>query len=79
MAPVGREEEFGRVVRLLKHGPYARRHWIAGLGVGVVLPLVLLFVASSGPLLIVAGVLALAGLYVEKDCFVRAGQALKIS
>lgn len=79
MAPVGREEEFARVVRLLKQGPYARRHWIAGLGVGVALPLALLFVASSGPLSIVAGVMALAGLYVEKDCFVRAGQALKIS
>lgn len=79
MSPPGREEEFARVVRLLKHGPYARRHWIAGLGVGVVLPLGLLFAASSGPLAVVAGVLALAGLYVEKDCFVRAGQALKIS
>ena len=42
MAPLGREEEFSRVIRLLKHGPYARRHWIAGLGLGVLLPLMVL-------------------------------------
>ncbi len=79
LAPVGREKEFARAVRLLKHGPYARKHWLLGLGLGVLLPMGLLFAASSGPVAVVAGVLALAGLYVEKDCFVRAGQALKIS
>ncbi len=79
LSPPGREQEFARAVALLKHGPYARRHWIAGLGVGVLLPLVLLFVPSTGWTSVVAGVLALGGLYVEKDCFVRAGQALRIS
>jgi formate-dependent nitrite reductase membrane component NrfD len=79
MAPPKRGEEFGRAVRLVSHGPYARLHWIAGLGLGVAVPLALLFVAAHGPLAMVASVLALAGLYVETDIFVRAGQALRIS
>lgn len=78
LAPVGREEEYTRASRLLTHGPYARRHWTIGVGLGIVLPMLLLFVPSLDvwPL---AGLLALVGLAVEEDLLVRAGQALPIS
>ena len=79
LAPKDRGVEFGRAVRLVSHGPYARLHWLVGLGLGVVVPAALLFVAAHGPLAVIAGLLALAGLFVEKDIFVRAGQALRIS
>jgi len=79
LAPRGREAEYARVLRLLTHGPYARLHWTGGIALGVVLPVVLLCFASGGALAVVAAVFALGGLWVEKDAFVRAGQALPIS
>jgi Fe-S-cluster-containing dehydrogenase component/formate-dependent nitrite reductase membrane component NrfD len=79
LAPVGREREFARALRLLTHGPYAKLHWQLGLGLGVAVPIVLLLVSPGGVAASVAGALALAGLYIEKDCLVRAGQAVPIS
>jgi len=77
-APAGREEEYARAVRLVDHGPYAPLHWGVGVGVGILLPLLVLTFAN--PLLVpAAGVLALVGLWVECDVHVRAGQALPIS
>ena len=77
-APVGREFEYERAVKLLTRGPFARMHWIGGVVVGVVVPVVLLLlpVAAALPL---AGLLALIGLRTAEDAFVRAGQALPIS
>jgi Fe-S-cluster-containing dehydrogenase component/formate-dependent nitrite reductase membrane component NrfD len=78
LAPRGREAEYHRVERLITHGPYAMRHWIWGVGLGIAVPLVLLTVPT--PLgLAAAGLLALVGLFVEEDILVRAGQALPIS
>ncbi len=77
MVPKGREEEYARAARLLSHGPYARMHWGVGVALGILLPLAIL--AGSPPLLPVAAILALGGLLVEEDLFVRAGQALPIS
>ncbi|QDU65403.1 4Fe-4S dicluster domain-containing protein [Engelhardtia mirabilis] len=78
LAPKGRESEYARASHLLTHGPYAVHHWALGIGAGVVLPVVLLVLgpASVWP---VAAAIALAGLWVEEDLFVRAGQALPIS
>jgi formate-dependent nitrite reductase membrane component NrfD len=81
MAPRGREEEFGRVVRLITHGPFRSRHLMSSI-LGVVIPVgMLAFGENLDPSLVqpVAGALALAGLWIEKDTFVRAGQALPIS
>ena len=77
-APAGREFEYERAVKLLTRGPFARMHWIGGVLVGIALPLVLtvLPVAAALPL---AGLLALVGLRIAEDAFVRAGQALPIS
>jgi len=77
-APRGREREFARAARLVSHGPFARRHWWLGVAGGVALPLALLGLpfAWAGA---AAGALALAGLFVEEDILVRAGQSLPIS
>ena len=77
LAPAGREAEYTRTLALLKSGPFSRAHWVVGVLLGTMLPLVLLVLAPDlGP---VAAVLALLGLWVEKDGLVRAGQALPIS
>jgi formate-dependent nitrite reductase membrane component NrfD len=69
--------------RLITRGPYARRFWVAALGYGVLLPLVMLVAVSavgpSAPLLALAGVLALAGLLFYEDIWVQAGQAVPLS
>ena len=77
LAPRGREEEYERTTKLLTSGPFAKLHWGLGLGVGVVLPVILLLAAPSlAPL---AGLCALIGLWVEEDLMVRAAQLLPIS
>lgn len=81
MAPRGREEEFGRVIRLITHGPFRARHLTSSI-LGVVAPVGMISFSGafdSSLVLPVAGALALIGLWVEKDTFVRAGQALPIS
>jgi Fe-S-cluster-containing dehydrogenase component/formate-dependent nitrite reductase membrane component NrfD len=79
MAPRGREQEFARASRLVTHGPFAMRHWVHGIALGVIVPLVGILVASHPVTLAVAGALALWGLWNEEDILVRAGQALPIS
>lgn len=79
LAPVEREAEYKRASRLLTHGPYAKKHWVVGVALGTVLPLVLLFFPEPSLLWPLAGLLALVGLAVEEDLLVRAGQALPIS
>tara|TARA_R110002126_G_scaffold6119_18_gene32328 strand:+ start:15634 stop:17184 length:1551 start_codon:yes stop_codon:yes gene_type:complete len=76
MAPTGREVEFARASRLVSHGPYQRAHLTAVL-VGLVVPFLILLMLPA--LLPVAAVLALVGLFIEEEIFVRAGQALPIS
>jgi Fe-S-cluster-containing dehydrogenase component/formate-dependent nitrite reductase membrane component NrfD len=77
-APAGREDEVRRAVRLITHGPFARRHRVVALGLGVAVPLVLLVLLPLPGLTTLAGALALVGLWVEEDTYVRAGQALPI-
>jgi Fe-S-cluster-containing dehydrogenase component/formate-dependent nitrite reductase membrane component NrfD len=81
MAPAGREGEFRRAVRLVTHGPFRSRH-LTSVIVGIVIPG---FLIGLGEMIgleykhALAGALALVGLWIEKDTFVRAGQALPIS
>ena len=77
-APKGREFEYERAVKLLTKGPFARMHWVGGVLVGIVVPIVLLLL-PIGAALPLAGLLALIGLRTGEDAFVRAGQALPIS
>jgi Fe-S-cluster-containing dehydrogenase component/formate-dependent nitrite reductase membrane component NrfD len=78
MAPAKRGVEYRRAHRLVTRGPFAALHWQVGLGVGVLLPMMLL--ATPLPALWPwAGLLVLVGLWVEEDILVRAGQAPAIS
>lgn len=76
-APARREQEYHRAHALLVRGPYARRHWVVSVALGVVAPLVLLAVGSA-VLMAPAAALALLGVWNHEDLMVRAGQALPI-
>jgi hypothetical protein len=79
-APRGREDEYRRALGLVRRGPWAKRHLWLGIVAGHVLPLLLLLAPPAAPpALALAGVLALVGLWTEKDVLVRAGQAIPIS
>jgi len=79
LAPPGRNEEYQRVLALIEQGPFSSRHWLHGLGLGVLAPVVLLTLVPHPAAWMLAGALALYGLWTEEDIFVRAGQALPIS
>jgi Ni/Fe-hydrogenase subunit HybB-like protein len=79
LAPRRREQEYRRAQRLVTHGPFARRHWWVGVALGGVVPLVLLLLPLPAVAWWFAAAFSLAGLYVEQDTLVRAGQALPIS
>jgi Ni/Fe-hydrogenase subunit HybB-like protein len=66
--------------RLMTHGPFARAFWGGAVGVGGVIPILLLLVGSFGASSRIAAglasVLALAGLLIFEWCFVMAGQSV---
>jgi Fe-S-cluster-containing dehydrogenase component/formate-dependent nitrite reductase membrane component NrfD len=61
--------------RLITRGPLRGRFWGGVVGAGVVLPLLLLGLAQGA----VSAALALAGLWVYEDLWVRAGQSVPLS
>ena len=79
LSPLGREEEYSRTVRLITHGPFKVDHWVFGIGIGIVVPILLLLIPSGWLAWPAAGALALFGLWVEENTYVKAGQALPIS
>ena len=67
---------------MIWRGQYSQRFWAGVVGVGHVLPVVLLVAIALGlaPVAaIVAGACALLGLLLFEDIWVRAGQALPLS
>ena len=77
MAPPRREEEYARVYRLIKAGPFATRHRWTLVLTAAVAPL---FAVPGQPIAWAAAALfALAALALEQDTLVRAGQAASIS
>jgi Fe-S-cluster-containing dehydrogenase component/formate-dependent nitrite reductase membrane component NrfD len=77
-APENREMEYERVSKLLTRGPFAREHWVGGVALGIVAPVVLIMMPIAG-LLPLAGLCALVGLRMIENAFVKAAQALPIS
>jgi formate-dependent nitrite reductase membrane component NrfD len=62
---------------LIAHGPYRRLFWMGAVGMGGVLPLLLLCAFSASPVAAaLSGVLALGGLLAFEWCFVMAGQCV---
>jgi len=68
--------------RLIHRGPYRARFWIVVTLGGVVLPMALLIAGAaldSTALSTLSALLALAGLWVWEDLWVRAGQSVPLS
>src|SRR5215469_6885944 len=62
--------------RLIKHGPFRSAFWVGSVGLGGIVPIVLVLISMSNRLLVgLAGALALAGLLIFEWCFVMAGQS----
>jgi Fe-S-cluster-containing dehydrogenase component/formate-dependent nitrite reductase membrane component NrfD len=77
-------EDVDRAVRVMTHGRLGNVFWFAALAFGTVLPVLLLIVAvtSSGPLVamqIVAALAALLGLLAYEYVWITAGQAAPLS
>jgi formate-dependent nitrite reductase membrane component NrfD len=78
-------EDVKRATDLLKRGALSGRFWAGVIGVGVLLPIVLLLwsifatVDYAAPLCFLASVLALIGLWIFEDLWVEAGQAVPLS
>jgi formate-dependent nitrite reductase membrane component NrfD len=71
-------------VEAMTRGRYARRFWLVGVVVGLVVPGALVIAAlagasGAGALSALAGAAALVGLFGYEDAFVRAGQSVPLS
>ena len=72
-------QDAARAARLLRRGTMGRRLWGGVVLGGAVLPLILLGFPAQPVCLALAAVLALGGLWLWEDIWVRAGQALPLS
>jgi Fe-S-cluster-containing dehydrogenase component/formate-dependent nitrite reductase membrane component NrfD len=65
----------GYGIWLIEHGPYRKLFWVGAVGLGAVLPLVLLLAGAANTAVRgLCGFLALGGLLAFEWCFVMAGQ-----
>jgi Fe-S-cluster-containing dehydrogenase component/formate-dependent nitrite reductase membrane component NrfD len=74
--------DVARAAALITRGPYRGVFWGGVVVAGLVLPFVLLMaadVAGLSPLRVLAAVLALAGLWLWEDLWVKAGQSIPLS
>jgi Fe-S-cluster-containing dehydrogenase component/formate-dependent nitrite reductase membrane component NrfD len=72
----------GQAARLITRGAYRLRFWVGVIGGGVVAPVVLALAAAALDSSVAAGVaalLALAGLWLWEDVWVKAGQSVPLS
>ncbi len=79
-----RSEESRRAMSLLKKGALSRSFWGLVIGAGIILPLILLLMPASRDgttqlFQIAASGLALFGLWVFEDLWIKAGQAVPLS
>ena len=72
-------QDSARAARILTHGPLCLPFWVGVALCGIALPWVLLLNPSSPVTSVIAAVLALGGLWLWEDLWVRAGQALPLS
>jgi formate-dependent nitrite reductase membrane component NrfD len=74
-------EDAVRAGELLLRGPLSKSFWLLAIGLGVVLPVGIIFlpIGSLIPLYIVAPVLALFGLWMYDHLWIKAGQAMPLS
>jgi formate-dependent nitrite reductase membrane component NrfD len=66
--------------RLITRGPWRARFWFGTIGAGLVVPVVVAFLAPpGGGLAVLSAVLALAGLWLYEDTWIKAGQTVPLS
>ena len=65
-------------VHHMTKGQYSLQWWGGGIGLGVVVPLLMLLIGGAIPLGI-AGAAAMAGIWFADDAMVKAGQAVPLS
>lgn len=65
--------------RMITRGPWRRVFWLGVVAFGSVVPAALLIAGASPMTAIPAALLALAGLYLWEDCWVKAGQSVPLS
>jgi formate-dependent nitrite reductase membrane component NrfD len=72
--------DVARAVRLITRGHYSGRFWTVVVGLGMVVPVTLATLWPAGGVYgAVAAVLALAGLWVYEDVWVKVGQSVPLS
>jgi Fe-S-cluster-containing dehydrogenase component/formate-dependent nitrite reductase membrane component NrfD len=69
--------DVARAAGLITRGPFRRAFWVGVVGAGLALPLSLLWFGPPGA--VAGSVLALAGLWIYEDLWVKAGQAIPLS
>jgi formate-dependent nitrite reductase membrane component NrfD len=71
-------EDARRAAHMLSRGALSRRFWAGALGAGTLVPMALLL-APWPPAWVLAACLALAGLWLYEDLWMRAGQSIPLS
>jgi formate-dependent nitrite reductase membrane component NrfD len=72
--------DVARTARLITRGHFSHRFWVGAVGVGIAAPLLLLALFPAGGALgPIAALLALAGLWIYEDIWIKAGQSLPLS
>ena len=66
-----------RAARLITHGPWRRQFWLLTVVLGTLLPIVMMWV--NPPAAAFGALLALFGLWVYEDIWIKAGQSLPLS
>ena len=66
-----------RAARLITRGPWRRQFWLVTVIAGTVAPIVMIWLSPSAAVL--GALLALLGLWVYEDTWIKAGQALPLS
>ncbi|MCC6744913.1 MAG: polysulfide reductase NrfD, partial [Acidobacteria bacterium] len=74
-----RSSHVARATQTVLRGKYASEFWVGVVVAGVIVPLALLLVGSSGIAWALAAAIALVGLYVWEYLWVFAGQSVPLS
>jgi formate-dependent nitrite reductase membrane component NrfD len=74
-------QDAARAARLILHGPYSTHFWGAVVGLGHILPILLLVVVPAAPMGVtcLASICALVGLLIFEHLWLMAGQAMPLS
>ncbi len=73
-------EDVKRATRVFTHGALSVRFWFGAIVLGALVPIVIVLISDGGVALnVLAALLALAGLWVFEDLWVKAGQAVPLS